>query len=89
MKTLFFGILTVLFLATSSLVSYSRDVFVNGYYKSNGTYVNSYHRSAPDGNTFNNWSTKGNVNPYTGEAGNKDPFREMNRNHYRYRGFNN
>jgi hypothetical protein len=47
------------------------SVGVHGYVKSNGTYVQPHMRSAPDGNFNNNWSTSGNVNPYTGEAGKK------------------
>jgi hypothetical protein len=46
-------------------------VRVRGYYRSNGTYVQPHYRSAPDGNFYNNWSTKGNVNPYTGKRGTK------------------
>jgi hypothetical protein len=42
------------------------DQYVNGYYKSNGTYVNGYWRSSPDGNPYNNFSFPGNTNPYTG-----------------------
>lgn len=45
------------------------DVHVRGYYRSNGTYVQPHYRSAPDGVFSNNWTTLGNVNPYTGEAG--------------------
>jgi hypothetical protein len=45
------------------------QVYVRGYTKSNGTYVAPHYRSSPDGNFSNNWSTKGNVNPYTGELG--------------------
>ncbi len=45
------------------------SVHVKGYYRSNGTYVAPHYRSAPDGNFYNNWSTKGNVNPYTGKPG--------------------
>jgi hypothetical protein len=45
------------------------DVFVHGYIRSDGSYVPQYYRSAPDGNFWNNWSTIGNVNPYTGELG--------------------
>ena len=47
------------------------SVSVNGYYRSNGTYVAPHYRSAPDGNFYNNWSTYGNVNPYTGKEGTK------------------
>ena len=47
------------------------DVSVNGYVKGNGTYVAPYMRSAPDSSFTNNWSTYGNVNPYTGTEGTK------------------
>jgi len=45
------------------------DVFVRGYYRANGTYVQPHYRSDPDGNVYNNWSTYGNTNPYTGAIG--------------------
>lgn len=47
------------------------SVHVRGYYRKDGTYVQPHYRSAPDGNFYNNWSTRGNVNPYTGEPGTK------------------
>ena len=50
------------------------DVYVNGYYKSNGTYVQPYYRTSPDDSLFNNYSTHGNVNPYMGEMGTKSPY---------------
>lgn len=46
-----------------------RNVSVRGYMRSNGSYVQPHMRSGPDGAFFNNWSTKGNVNPYTGKPG--------------------
>lgn len=48
---------------------YAKDVHVSAYTRSDGTHVQSHYRSAPDGNFDNNWSTLGNVNPYTGEPG--------------------
>ena len=45
------------------------SVYVNGYYRSNGTYVQRHYRSNPDGITSNNWSTFPNVNPFTGKRG--------------------
>lgn len=48
------------------------SVSVRGYFKKDGTYVQPHMRSAPDGNFSNNWSTTGNINPYTGEEGKKD-----------------
>lgn len=47
----------------------SAQVSVRGHYRTDGTYVRPHHRSNPDGNFSNNWSTKGNVNPYTGKEG--------------------
>jgi len=55
--------------ATLSIFSTAEDVYVEGYTKSNGTYVAPHYRSSPDSSINNNWSTKGNVNPYTGEEG--------------------
>lgn len=47
--------------------------YVRGYYRSDGTYVQPHMQTNPDGNPYNNWSTQGNVNPYTGEPGYKTP----------------
>jgi len=54
-----------------ALPVYAKSVSVRGYYRKDGTYVRPHMRSSPDGNFWNNWSTKGNVNPYTGEMGTK------------------
>ena len=51
------------------------DVYVDGYFRQDGTYVQPHWRSAPDGNPYNNWSTRGNVNPYTGQRGSVSPYR--------------
>lgn len=51
----------------------AKQVRVKGYYRSNGTYVPPHYRTAPDRNPYNNWSTKGNVNPYTGKPGYINP----------------
>ncbi|GJH17635.1 hypothetical protein CBA19CS22_13855 [Caballeronia novacaledonica] len=53
--------------------SYGSDQQVSGYTRSNGTYVEPYHRSAPDNTMYNNYSSQGNVNPYTGQAGHVQP----------------
>lgn len=52
--------------------SYSNNygsTYVNGYTRSNGTYVEPYHRSNSDSYKFNNYGSKGNTNPYTGSRG--------------------
>jgi Bacterial SH3 domain len=55
--------------SSSSHSSSGGTVHVRGYYRKDGTYVAPHERSAPDGDFNNNWSTKGNVNPYTGREG--------------------
>ena len=47
----------------------SADEYVQGYYRSNGTYVQGYTRSSPNGTVTDNYSFKGNTNPYTGQTG--------------------
>jgi len=49
----------------------SSDKAVKGYTTKNGTHVQSYKRTAPPGTQKDNFSTKGNVNPYTGKKGTK------------------
>jgi hypothetical protein len=44
---------------------------VHGYTTKNGTYVAPYHRTTADHTKNNNFSTKGNLNPYTGKKGTK------------------
>ena len=46
---------------------------VRGYVRKNGTYVAPHYRTAADGLRGNNWSTKGNTNPYTGKPGTRYP----------------
>ena len=52
------------------------DVYVRGYYRGNGTFVQPHFRSDPDGNPYNNWSYPGNLNPHTGgiAPGNPDTY---------------
>lgn len=45
------------------------DESVQGYYRSDGTYVQPHYRSSPNRNPYDNYSTQGNVNPYTGQQG--------------------
>ena len=68
-KTIIFLGILLLFLLSSNAVY--AVVKVKGYFRKNGTYVQSHYRSDPDGSFYNNWSTKGNINPYTGKVGTK------------------
>jgi len=49
------------------------DVWVDGYYRSDGTYVTGHYRSAPNGNPYDNFSFPGNTNPYTGKTATGNP----------------
>jgi hypothetical protein len=46
---------------------------VRGYSKRSGTYVMPHYRTSPNHTKYDNWSTKGNTNPYTGKKGYKKP----------------
>ena len=63
-------ILSALAIITLSLCGYTQTQ-VKGYYKSNGTYVAPHTRSNPNSTYNDNYSTKGNSNPYTGSQGTK------------------
>lgn len=52
--------------------SYSREVYVHSYARSTGS-VKDHFRTGRDGTQFNNWSSKPNVNPYTGKRGTITP----------------
>jgi hypothetical protein len=44
---------------------------VSGHVTKNGTYVAPHHATNPNSTKSDNWSHKGNVNPYTGKEGTK------------------
>jgi uncharacterized protein YdeI (BOF family) len=44
---------------------------VQGYTRSNGTYVQPYHATNPDSTQRNNYGTSGNYNPYNGSSGHR------------------
>lgn len=60
--------IAVTFLALMAF-NVSAGSYVNGYYKSNGTYVNGYYKSSPNSTVRDNYTYKGNTNPYTGAKG--------------------
>lgn len=71
MRAFFIG--CTIALAISS-VAQARQTRVDGYWRKDGTYVAPHARSAPNGNTYDNWSSKGNYNPYTGQEGTANPY---------------
>ncbi len=61
--------ITCVFLFSS--VVFAKDTYVKGYVRKDGKYVEPHFRSESDGKFENNYSTKGNTNPYTGKKGTK------------------
>jgi len=45
----------------------------SGYTTSRGTYVQPYVATNPNSTQMDNYSTRGNVNPYTGSVGTRTP----------------
>ena len=62
-----FALALVVFIASPKAEAYSSRV--RGYYRSSGTYVQPYYRTSPNSYKFDNYSYKGNYNPYTGRYG--------------------
>lgn len=54
---------------TSGTGSSSSSHAVRGYTTKRGTYVAPHHQTNPDHTQRNNYSTKGNVNPWNGKTG--------------------
>jgi hypothetical protein len=54
--------------------SHPSPVHVRSYIRHNGQFVGPHFRTAPNHTKLDNWSTRGNVNPYTGKLGTKPLF---------------
>lgn len=52
-----------------SVPAHAKNVSVRPYVTKNGTYVAPSNKSAPNPTKIDNYSAKGNVNPYTGKEG--------------------
>lgn len=67
-------LISLLLLGVATSVE-AKTVRVRPYTKRNGQLVPPHHRSSPNRSKADNWSSRGNSNPYTGKRGSKDPFR--------------
>jgi len=68
MKKLVAAIVAGVFLIASVGITFA-DTWVNSYTRRDGTYVSGHYRSDPNSTVTDNWSFKGNTNPYTGKVG--------------------
>lgn len=77
MKKLLISIVATiaLFSFSTTLFAQAASSYVSGYFKKNGTYVQGYYRTAPNNTRLDNFSTKGNYNPYTGKYGTVSPYK--------------
>ena len=50
------------------------DRHVNAYVRGNGTFVQGHMQTSPNATRLDNYSTRDNVNPYTGRSGTVDPY---------------
>lgn len=58
-------------LAAAAPLSAQSSHYVSGHTTRSGAYVAPHYQTSPNSTTSDNWSTRGNVNPYTGQAGTK------------------
>jgi hypothetical protein len=54
---------------TLTALSTQADQSVRGYIRQDGTYVQPHFQTAPNQNRYDNYSSQGNANPYTGAHG--------------------
>ena len=60
--------LLIIVVMMSSSLSFA-DTYVQGYQRNDGTYVQGYMKSESNQYRYDNYSSQGNTNPYTGERG--------------------
>lgn len=70
MKIKIFGIVIVALVFCVSVCE-AKSVNVKGGITKRGTYKSPHLRTSPNKTKIDNWSAKGNVNPYTGKSGTK------------------
>lgn len=65
----------MLFFSGLSVVD-AKVLKINGYYKpSIGKYIQPYFKTSPNETKYDNYSTKGNYNPFNGKTGKVNPFK--------------
>lgn len=73
MKNLIAFVIAMFTFVSCIIAQNPNHVYVNGYTRSNGTYVEGHYRTAPNNTINDNFSTYPNVNPYTGAQGTTAP----------------
>lgn len=73
MKKYYLVLLILLISVFITSISYAKTVKVKGGVTKSGKYRMPSYRTSPNKTKLDNWSTKGNVNPYTGKKGTVNP----------------
>lgn len=60
------ALVTILAIGSSAVLAGSS---VNGYVRKDGTYVAPHYQTAPNASKYDNYSSQGNINPFTGQRG--------------------
>jgi hypothetical protein len=68
LKTIVATVVLVMVTGAASAQTYQRP-----HIDKNGRYSDGGYRTTPNGTQLDNYSTKGNVNPYSGKKGNRNP----------------
>ena len=76
MKKIIFALALLVGLVSFSASAEARTTRVKGYYKpSTGRYIAPHYKTTPNRTRLDNFSTKGNRNPFTGKKGTVKPFK--------------
>lgn len=76
MKKIFLTLILFVSLLSFSTSVEAKTAHVKGYYKpSTGHYVAPHYKTTPNKTKLDNFSTKGNYNPYTGKKGTVNPYK--------------
>ncbi|MBS0246699.1 MAG: hypothetical protein JSR61_08765 [Proteobacteria bacterium] len=54
--------------------SNSSSHYVQPHYNNNGGYTSGHYQTNPNSTTLDNYGTRGNYNPYTGQTGRRNPW---------------
>lgn len=53
--------------------SNSSSTYVQPHFNSNGSYTGGHYRTTPNNTQMDNYGSRGNYNPYTGQTGSRNP----------------
>jgi uncharacterized protein YxeA len=67
-------LMVVIILSIITVTCFGATLVKGHYNKKTGKYINTYYKTRSDHSRLNNYSTKGNVNPFTGKKGDKKTY---------------